>query len=113
MPFTSKEVEAAAKHAENPDSAKAESLLLDDLNKVDPKERLDFLKAVSKQTIEDQKKNWSLPVLEISGMDVKQVKPSTLQQMFGPKDRSTSLVFHNPETALQNVATDAKKSTGL
>lgn len=112
MPFTAKEVETSAKHAENNDSAAAESSLRDDLDKIDPKERLDFLKAVSQQTKLDQQKDWSLPTLEISGDEVAQVKPSILERVFGPKHASSSLVFHNPETALQNVEDLAKKSTG-
>jgi hypothetical protein len=96
--FTTKDVENAAVDAELPDAAKAESQLYKTVVQVPPEERLDFLKAVAKQTEDDHNANWSLPTLQVTNDAIVRTDPSRIERFL-----HTVNPFSIPEEALRNV----------
>jgi hypothetical protein len=96
--FTTKDVENAAADAEVPDASKAESQLLKDVIRIPPEERLDFLKAVAKQTADDHNANWSLPTLQVTNDAIVRTDPSRIEHFL-----HTVNPFVIPEEALRKV----------
>jgi hypothetical protein len=96
--FTTKDVENAAVDAELPDGAKAESQLLKDVMQVPPEERLDFLKAVAKQTEDDHNANWSLPTLQVTNDAIVRTEPSRIERFLHATN-----ILATPEEALRNA----------